>query len=869
MRFDFISFLIGFISASVIGYVLYRSRNRISALRRNVETQTDSAQKFVTNSAEGRYRDYVVKAFNQYHLAADQVSLSEVYIEPRFVPAAPPPDPLSDEVNSVYTVVPLIHDFPAAYAPYNVEALTVNDLRIGEKHLALLAQPGMGKSTALAVIGLIAAGEIDLPTINIMEDPFFAEEIKNLPADEREKQQRARQDLQKRALDQLQQLKLQKATSEGKSVAELEPSVDFQKLLPILVHIRDIDLRPEAFGGKRVNLDPAEPLVMALQKQAGGVTSSFLPRAIYPRLTAGTALVMIDGYEALTEEERPAKLVWLKHFIEMYKENFIIVTGPVVGFDGLLGVGLNPVYLRAWSDGDYDELVRRWAAAWGQIAKQGRRPAPLPEEKVIKRVATANRGRIPMDVVLKTWAAFANDEKESGRRGWYDFYTRRLLRAEDARPLVQKAAAAAFNNNGLIGKDALRALFAPAVGADGKPEAKAPSADEQLNKVMASGIFQSHAGDVYAPKYRLLGAFLASETLTAESLPDAAKKPSWALTLPFAAVRLPMDIVLKDRLAAAPDLQYSSLFSLANALLDAPTVNVVWRGEVFRRLAAAMLAPSQYPAIRERAMAAMVSTRDKGVLFIFREAIKQPIAHIRRIGCLGLGALGEPDGIQDLTPLLGDSDPDVQLAAGLALAAVGSDKALETMIDGLLDGEPNLRRAVAEALSALPGVGHSTLRDAIYSPDLGVRRAAVFGLARIKAGWAVALLYKTLMDDSEWYVRQTAEQAFQAAERSEKSGVSLYPDADALSWLQEWAAQKGDGVPAGPAARQVLIRVLQEGEPPMRVAAAQTLSGMGHFNALKPLYNALRDKDESVRAAVYGALLGLQTRTGTNLPALN
>ena len=39
-------------------------------------------------------------------------------------------------------------------------AITHNDLRTGEHHLALLGGPGAGKSTALAIIGLSAAGEI-------------------------------------------------------------------------------------------------------------------------------------------------------------------------------------------------------------------------------------------------------------------------------------------------------------------------------------------------------------------------------------------------------------------------------------------------------------------------------------------------------------------------------------------------------------------------------------------------------------------------------------------------------------------------------------------------------------------------------------
>jgi HEAT repeat protein len=210
----------------------------------------------------------------------------------------------------------------------------------------------------------------------------------------------------------------------------------------------------------------------------------------------------------------------------------------------------------------------------------------------------------------------------------------------------------------------------------------------------------------------------------------------------------------------------------------------------------------------------------------------------------------------------------VQLAAGLALGAIGSDAALEAMVSGLLGGDSNLRRAVAEALAAIPGEGQAVLRDAITSKDVMVRHAAVYGLARVKAAWAIALLYRALIEDEQWYVRNAAEQAFINADNPAHAGITRYPEADSLTWLVAWAAKKGEGVPAGPNARQMLIRVLQEGDSDSKVAAAKTLAQLGHVPALKPLYGALRDRDEKVRAAAYEALIDIQKRIGEALPAV-
>ncbi|HML21043.1 MAG TPA: HEAT repeat domain-containing protein, partial [Aggregatilinea sp.] len=241
---------------------------------------------------------------------------------------------------------------------------------------------------------------------------------------------------------------------------------------------------------------------------------------------------------------------------------------------------------------------------------------------------------------------------------------------------------------------------------------------------------------------------------------------------------------------------------------------------------------------------------------------------IRQLACIGLGALGNPEAVKDLAPMLTDSERNVQLAAGLALGAIGTEAALEVMVQGLLDGTEELRRAVAEALAAIPDVGYAILRDGIQAEDIMIRRATVYGLSRVKAPWALTALYRAMLEDEQWYVRAAAEEAFMEAQSPAREGPHAHPEADSLTWLIQWAAERGEGVPAGSNARQVLVRVLQEGQPVYKVMAASTLGLLGHFQALKPLYAALRDRHPEVRSAAYQALAMIQFRTGEPLPGL-
>ena len=876
MHFDFLSFLIGFGVAAVIGFVLYSFRNQIAAARQTAEGQAGATRQFITNSSEVRYSNDLIKTLNAYHIAGEAARLTDLYVEPQFIRPFEPVDPSAEAQRSIFQVIPIIHDMPASYASYNIDTLSLNDLREGETHIALLGLPGSGKSTTLALLGLMAADEIEIEAIDMMSDEVFEDETKNLPPDEKEKLIKQRQETQKRAIAHLKQ-----AQAKDEETAEHVP-VDFKQLMPILVHMRDIDLRPEAYGvatasanGKSAKvamkaLDPAEPIVKALQHRTSIITARTLPRMVYNRLTEGTCMVLIDGYEEIPLADRPEKLLWLGNFMQVYPQNFIVVTGPAEGFDPLINLGLAPVFLRAWTDTDYERMVQRWAAAWPAIGGTAKKPAPMPDERTLRRVLTNNRGRTPLDVALKAWAAFAGDEQEAGRRGWYDFYVRQHLNAKDARSLVEHFAVEILNQDGApLSRDRMKEIIAATnTSADGKTTV---NADDLLNKITgSSGLLVDWPGNAYGFTHPLLNAYLAGEALEnagSTALSEAVANPTWDAALAFASAKIPMADAVTQRLGSAPDLLYTSLFSLVSWLPDAPP-NAPWRAEVFKRLTAALLAPSQYPSIRERAMAALVESRDKNVLFIFRQALRSTDPAVRRLGCVGLGAVGDPEAIKDLGPMLTDSDAQVQLTAGMALGAIGTEAALETMLSGFINGEQALRQAVAEALAAVPGEGHAVLRDAIASQDMMVRRAAVFGLSRVKAAWALSLLYRALLEDEQWYVRNAAEQAFQQAQGLESGGAMLHPEADGLSWLVSWAAQKGEGVPAGQNARQVLIRVLQEGDPVSKAAAALSLANLGHMPAIKPLYGALRDRDDKVRAAVYEALSELQTRVGEKFPAV-
>src|ERR1700690_978408 len=101
MHFDFLSFLIGFGVAAIIGAVLYNFRHQIAAARQTAEGQAGATRQFITNSSEVRYFNDLVKMLNATHIAGESAKLTDLYIEPKFIRAFELVDPSAENQRSM------------------------------------------------------------------------------------------------------------------------------------------------------------------------------------------------------------------------------------------------------------------------------------------------------------------------------------------------------------------------------------------------------------------------------------------------------------------------------------------------------------------------------------------------------------------------------------------------------------------------------------------------------------------------------------------------------------------------------------------------------------------------------------------------
>ncbi len=902
MDFDLGSFGIGLVTGWITAYAVYRARGLFQATAATLSDTTAKVSNAAVRSADSRYVSDLIAFCESAHLAGGQVKLSDIVIEPRFVPQQEFARPIPpDEYRDVFEIVPRTHDHPSLYSHYNIDTLSINELSEGSRAVALLGEPGSGRTTALLAIALHSLGKIRFtPPPDTIQQQLDSEE-ERMNEKERSVRIKERVMMEQRAKEQLAMergVKFdEKADEETKNKLPL-----FNRLMPIYVHFGDIRLGNE-YGGQ---IDPAEPIVRAVQHIVKRVTASTIPRHIYRRLSEGQVLLLLDGFDDLPLSERPAALAWLAAFMKEYGSNFVIAAGPATGFAGLVKVGFTPVYIRPWHQANIDNYITRFSGMWTAIGRRrGRNVKPVAADAV-DRSRVGVRGLNPLELTLKLWAAYADDTEMPGYEGWLRAFLKRSL--PDDRYLDST-----FNSMALmgalqleegfitssrlqalnIGDDMDAALPMPSIDASASAEsstdAAAPAAKRGrgrkkeedtaetatvqgrlLGALRAARLLIRYRGDRYQ-FHPMLASYLASLTLkTPEQVTAKLDNPAWKQAVAYAAGRVPMDAIVTARLNGSTDLMQEQVIEMARWVPFAP-VDAAWRGELLKHYGLMLTAPNQYPLLRERAAAALVETRDqRSALFILRKAVRNSVPEIRALACIGMGAMGDPEALKDLRALVRDQVEDVAVAATLALGAVGTPDAVEFLRDVFENGTERQRQAAAETFAMMPDLGYPILNAAMQDSDYMIRRSGAMGLRRLRTTWALIWIYRAYLDDDQWYVKSAAQQAYEELQFGRPtSPTAPYPTPDQIDWLKTWVSQKGEKLPQGDLASQMLIRALVEGDTETRKLAAINIGQLGMINAMKTLYNALRDRQDGVRISAHRALAILQMQLGRGLPAAN
>jgi HEAT repeat protein len=892
MGFDIQNFGIGLLTGWASAYGVYRYRHIVKGIIASAQNQATTARNAATRSADSRLMGDLVRRCENSHMAGPFVKLTDVLVEPRFLAApalAMPPD--DDELEDVFRVVPRVHDLPFLHAPFNIPSLTISELGEGSRALALLGMPGSGRTTALHAIALFSLNRVRFQVPTDTVNAMIEEEEAKLPEKERAQRVQDRLKMELQAREKLAEERGITFESRDETVKQTVPL--FNRLMPLYISFEFFDFAALSRG----EVDPAEPLVRAVQASVDRVTAMTMPGNVYERLNAGQVLLLLDGFDELTGTQQSVAQSWLRAFLAQYQHNFIIVTGPVRGFGVLTRLGLTPVFMRPWQDFDVKQAVKRWAAALPRMKNKKMSGARKASDEAKELAMQDIRALTPYDLTLKIWGTLTADDAAPEIREWYRVASARLISDKRQSPELQSILiqlAQLQLQEGVIRRsrmvelgiadpsvvttdpqqlpDTLRDEMEPT----GKRAAKA--AQETVKKLgnpqakllaglQKSGLLLRCGAESYRFRHIQIAAHYASFGLNEigiVALMERTRNPAWQSAIAFAAMHMSVDRIVQAHLQSATDVLTTDLADAARWLRYA-AADAHWRGNVLKQLANVMMAPNQYPLVRERAAAALVGSGDLSILFILRKAARNQSAAIRRLACLAMGAIGDPASIPDLRSLVQDKQAEVQLAAAMSLGAIANEAALEAMVVAFTQDAEPVRKAIAEAFAALPEDGHPILYDANRADDLILRRVSIAGIRRIRAGWALAAIYRTFIQDSEWYVKSAAEAAFSELDNESVGNVLSYPPPDQVVWLNDWLKKRGETMPEG-GGIDVLRAALKDSDPQIRSLAAETLGQLGVMESMPSLYDALLDVKQDVRAATHRALGILQLQLGRQLP---
>jgi HEAT repeat protein len=941
------NFGLGLIAGWGSAYALYRARNLIQETRESITGSARRTREFAARSADAAYLKDILKFIQQDHLAGSAVDLAELVVEPRFLPARPLVAPREEDiVPDVYYVIPQVHDYPYLHAPYNLETLSIEDLDNGDRQLAILGLPGSGRTTALHAIALWSMGEVnfeppkDQVQLQLEEEERSAAESKAESA--RRYTERVRvEDLAEEALADKGGVELEGQRTGRRS------GLPFRQLTPMYTHLANVQVDAGEFGR---NVDPAEPLVRALQSYVGYATRLKIPRNIYKRLEEGKVLLLLDGLDEIPAERQPAILEWLRQFQQTYSNNFIIVTGSPRGYGGLLKAGYTPVFLSPFDDRQTDDLAVFLANNWGALSGERRRRNVVMDDETIQQVKAKARRYSPNELMLRAWCLYHNPAHTDVSQ-WFDHWLGQRLPNADLESLVprlSKAAELQIKHGHIQVENLDRALLtltsdlpetdddtpaepvavddtapAPASGGSDLDDALDQLSDYALNddldslaqeisaettetdpeiddllsvldvdtnvqkydksrlsketsqflkQMTKAGILHGNRDGTYRFAQPLVASYYASLTLLDKRFDKVLRysyEPAWRDAMIFAGANLPLDDLVRVRLEDPVDILLTNLLDVAQWLRYV-SGKAEWAPALMRRLGTLFAANNQYLVVRERIAAALVSAGTRNALRIFQRSLTHPDPDVRRLAVLAIGALRVEELTVDVAPLLNDELEDVSLAAIMALGSIGTQEALEE-IAIVLTGNPSevLRQASAETFAAVPKEGYPVLFEAVKDEDIMMRRAAIFGLRRIKSPWALISLYETSMDDDQWYVKSAAEQVFLNMQYGDiASGPRRYPRPESIPWVSEWLASLGDaGRVINGDGNLILRKALEEGDEDVQFFAVNNIGQLGLYEQTEMLYKALRHRDPAIRSAAFRALTDVQMQINKTLPA--
>ncbi len=828
-----ISFIAGFLTATIFWFVISRSRPLIDEMRQILKEQRELAQARKTDAVEENHRRLTLRRAQGMHLAAQIFALDDILQEPTVLtPPAPIAPGIASRFENVVTqTLPYLPSWPELAAVYQPHTLTLPQALAGGANLVIIGQPGMGKTVALAHLASLAANR--------------SEKL----------------------------VKRQDAIPFHFHVADLQlPVKDSKNILNPII---------EAISENAPVFDTGK--IPAFVQNAFKSGKALLLVDGFDELTPDEQNLFSEFFKTLINEQPEVQIVTTgapEHL------DGLIMLGFVPLSLSAWNEKANAKFITQWG-----ELWMRTIAleAWAQTG-----PGQVDPLLVNSWLGSVSGNLSPLELTLKVWGAYAGDSLGPHVLEAIATHIRRIAPANTpVAALETLAMQVVISADPVFDPRKARvwvksfevAAETPEGEPDQSPEGEAKEVDPKtksrkkvekvstpthglLSKMTASGLLVSYPNNRMRFVHPVFAGYLAGHALTNYNADETLlTQPDWLgknLAMRYIAAHGDASRLAQYMMGDSRLPMHRPLFEAARWLRDAPR-NAPWRGKMFSLLAEILQTENIPLGLRGQALAAFIYSNDPAAASLFRQLASSKSFELIHLAILGIGAMRDVKSLKLLEGALQAPSVSVKRAACMALAAVGTLQSMEIAADALLHGEEDVRRAAGEAVANDPNEGHSMLKDGIGINDILLRRAAVYGLGRVMEDWALDLLKQIQIEDDQWVVRNAATEVLDMRTKGESySPVKPAAPSD-TPWLVEFAAKKGVGISPGLPATDILLVALKDENPEVRLASLQFLKFTPQENVLKQLYETMYDDDPELREYAYNTLWELGS-AGIKLP---
>jgi HEAT repeat protein len=891
LSIDPVSFWVGFAAGMLLMVFFQQLRPILRQTRQALGEQVESVKAGLSTSVETRYRQDLLKFMQANHLAAalfslDEISLPAALLAPP-VPVVPEGEiPIEDIVS---LTLPYLPDWPEVGAAYGAPTLSLPEALGGGADLLLVGRPGSGKTVTLSRLALMAARRDPQLGEGLAERvPVYvhAAELVLPPRDAN------------KPLDVLYNALAEKVSTlvEAQLPQFLEAIFDSSLALLILDGLDELPPTGQTgvveFVADIKARYPGTRLVAACAPED---LSAMEPLGLHP-----LAMAAWDRNLAARFLERWAAL-WQEHvLVESWAAALPPLPEPLV-LNGWLLAGDDlgsplTLTLKAWAAyaGDargprlvdaLDAYIRRMTAgihnarpAMEQLAAQ----MTLTLNPIIARNAA---GRFVSSFEDPTAPDTTATEAPAEIEGLAEFADEldALLEAsefqDELEAIKEGGTAPATTGEAAFKVDPFHETDLNALLEDTRPDkgrrgrkgedVSGRSVRRMLPELAKSMILAYRPGSKISFSHPMVAGYLAGIGLASRGgAAPLLPQPHWAgrsLALEFVAAAADVTGLVNAMLDDEDPLMRRTLIA---ARWPRHAGAAAWRTSLLRALAGLLQREALSIGLRLRLAAALAHSGEKSIGALFRQMLSANSVSVRFLGILGCGLSRSAKAVPELAQMLYDPSPQVSRAAALALVAIGDNPALEAVTAALLQGDETLRKAAAEALANHPDEGYAVLRDGTAVDDLAVRRAVVFGLARLGSlDWARQLLESIQVEDSQWVVRNAAQQGLEAIGQFRLRVPRPQPPLHETPWLIKFAGEQGMGV-TEKTAWETAGLALRQGSEEQRLAAMDLLRQRpgAARNLLRDLYTILHGPEGELREAAFWTLWQVGA-AGIDLPS--